>query len=82
MVDSHRRRQMDNLFSSFNLRGIITFPTRTGSNTDTAIDNIFLDSHYYDKYDIFPVMNGLSDHDAKLLTLSPFLNSEDFLTVW
>jgi hypothetical protein len=69
LVDSHKRGQLDDLFCSCTLSTIITFPTRIGPNSATAIDNIFLDNQYYDKYEIFPVMNGLSDHEGQFLTL-------------
>jgi hypothetical protein len=69
IVNSSRKRQLHDLLLSFNLCSIVTVPTRTGSNTSTIIDNIFLDSYQYDRYEIFPVMNGVSDHEAQFLTL-------------
>jgi hypothetical protein len=53
--------------ASFNLSCIVTFPTRFGRNTSTAIDNIFLDEQ---QYDVFTVSNGLSDHEAQLSVLN------------
>jgi hypothetical protein len=35
----------------------------------TAIDNIFIDNYKFAKYTVFPIYNGLSDHDAQLLTI-------------
>jgi hypothetical protein len=58
------------MLASFNLSSIVTFPTRYGQNTSTAIDNIFLDKQQYDGYDDFTVSNGLSDHEAQLLVLN------------
>jgi endonuclease/exonuclease/phosphatase family metal-dependent hydrolase len=69
MVDSFRQRQLDKLLRSFNLCSIVAFPTRIGPNTSTIIDNIFIDNQQYDRYEIFPVNNRLSDHGAQLLTL-------------
>jgi len=33
------------------------------------IDNVFIDTFTTGKYDLYPLINGLSDHDAQLLTL-------------
>jgi UDP-3-O-acyl-N-acetylglucosamine deacetylase len=38
-------------------------------NSTTAIDNIFININRKNDYRICPVMNGLSDHDAQLITL-------------
>jgi hypothetical protein len=54
---------------SYNLRGIVEFPTRFGTNTQTAIDNIFIDTSTFREYELSPCINGLSDHDAQYLTL-------------
>jgi hypothetical protein len=35
----------------------------------TAIDNIFLDTSQPEDYNVTALLNGLSDHDAQLLTL-------------
>jgi hypothetical protein len=70
MDDCPRKRQLEILLRSFNLSSIVTFPTRIGLNKSTIIDNIFMDEHQYDGYDIFTVSNGLSDHEAQLLVLN------------
>jgi len=43
---------------------------RYGLISQTAIDNVFVDTSTTGKYDLYPVINGLSDHDAQLLTLN------------
>jgi len=50
--------------------GMVEFPTRFGLNSQTAIDNIFFDTSTTGKYELYPFINGLSDHDAQLLILS------------
>jgi hypothetical protein len=70
MVDSSKKRQLEVMLASFNLSSAVTFPTRYGHNTSTAIDNIFLDVQQYDGYDVFAVSNGLSDHEAQLFVLN------------
>jgi len=54
----------------YNLVGIVEFPTRFGLNSQTAIDNVFIDTSTIGKYDLRSHINGLSDHDAQLLILN------------
>ena len=54
------------------------FPTRTANKSATLIDNIFINNRKH--YTIKPCVNGLSEHDAWLITLNnfslPFSNIE------
>ena len=50
--------------------GIVEFTTRFGLNSQTTIDNVFIDTSTIGKYELYPFVNGLSDHDAQLLILS------------
>ncbi|PNF37508.1 hypothetical protein B7P43_G14331 [Cryptotermes secundus] len=67
LIVSDRRRQLDALLLSYNLRATVNFPTRVHNHTSTAIDNIFIDKQKFIKYSVSPLYNGLSDHDAQLL---------------
>jgi len=69
LIDSNRRSRLDAVLHSYNLVGIVEFPTRYGLNSQTAIDNVFIDSSTFGKYELYPSVNGLSDHDAQLLIL-------------
>jgi hypothetical protein len=51
----------------YNLKSTVNFPTRIFSGSSNAIDNIFIDLSR--KFTINPLINGLSDHDARLLKL-------------
>jgi len=44
--------------------------TRFGLNYQTAIDNVFIDISTIGKYELYPLINGLSDHDAQMLILN------------
>jgi len=48
----------------------VYFPTRIANNSITLLDNIFVNNRR--KYTIQPCINGLSDHDAQLITLHNF----------
>jgi hypothetical protein len=40
------------------------------NNTKDDIDNVFIDTSTFGKYDLYPLINGLSDHDTQLLILN------------
>jgi hypothetical protein len=46
----------------------VNFPSRIHHNSSTAIDNFFIDITMVGNYSINPVINGLSDHDAQVVT--------------
>jgi hypothetical protein len=66
----NNRSQLDAVLHSYNLAGIFKFPTRFGLNSHTANDSVFIDTPTGGKYDLYPLINGLSDHDAQLLILN------------
>ena len=68
--ESKNKNQLDNLLLSYNLASIINFLTRLQNTSVTAIDNIFIDVSQFESYTVTPVINGVSDHDAQLLTHS------------
>lgn len=47
----------------------VHFETRTQNKSSTAIDNIFVDDSRLESSFTSPLINGLSDHDAQLLTI-------------
>jgi len=63
------KNQLDNLLLTYNITSIITFPTRLQNTSATAIDNTFLDTTRVEDYTVILITNGLSDHDAQLLTI-------------
>jgi hypothetical protein len=48
----------------------VDFPTRTTKDSGTAIDNIFIDFSRLNSFQIFPFINGLSDHEAQYLYIN------------
>jgi len=46
-----------------------TFPLEIKNWSNTAIDNIFIDTFTFSNFKIIPIINGLSDHDAQLLII-------------
>jgi hypothetical protein len=69
LENSNKVKQLNALLQTHNLIHTVSFPTRISKSSSTAIDNIFLDTSKYENYLISPIYNGLSDHDAQLLTI-------------
>ena len=54
---------------TFNLTQVVDFPTRIINNSGTLIDTIFVDTVFYDKIQLKPFINALSDHNVQILCL-------------
>jgi hypothetical protein len=52
---------------TYNLAQVVDFSTRITNNNGTLIDTIFIDISIYDKIEIKPFINGLSDDDAQII---------------
>jgi len=76
LIDNNQRSQLDAVLHSYNLAGIVEFPTRFGLKSHTAINNVFIDTSTTGKYDLYPLINGLSDDDVQLLILNKGQNKE------
>jgi exonuclease III len=69
LTESYHKKCQNSLLESFNLMSIVSFPTRIQNYSNTAIDNVFIDSSRKEHISIEPVINGLSDHDTQLLVI-------------
>ena len=84
LSDNDKKRQLDAMLLSYNLLAIVHFPTRSQNQSNTAIDNIFLDIYKFTNFNVLPLHNGLSDHDAQLLTIKDInlrLQNHPILTI-
>jgi hypothetical protein len=66
--NNNKKKQLEYLLGTYNLIGTVYSPTRTTNNSTTLIDNIFIDNRT--NYTIKPCVNGLSDQNVQLITLS------------
>ena len=48
---------------------MVRFPTRSLNGSVSAVDNIFIDISHKGKYTLYPLINGLSDHDRRIIRL-------------
>jgi hypothetical protein len=70
LIYNNRWSHLDAVLHSYNLVGIVEFPTRFGLNSQTAIDNVFIDTSTFGKYDLYPLVSGLPGHGTQLLILN------------
>ena len=68
-IDSCRKHLLDSLLASFNLFITVKFPTRISKHPSTQIDNIYVNVYRFN-FSVYPFTNGLSDHDAQIVTLT------------
>ena len=57
-----RAPELESLLLSFCLESTVSFKTRVTSNSQTLIDNIFLEKKFF-QLQIYPFVNGISDHE-------------------
>jgi len=65
--DNNRKSELDPVLHSSNLAGIVKFPTGIGLNSHTTTDSVFIDTSTIGKYDLYPFIKVLSDHNTQLL---------------
>jgi hypothetical protein len=63
-------QQLTLLLHSHNLFHIADFPTRTTKDSSSATDNIFIDYNKINSFQVFSLINGLSDHKAQYLCVN------------
>ena len=69
-LESSRKKHLSSLLTTYNLSHTVNFATRIQNESSTAIDNIFVDNNILGSTITLPLINGLSDHDAQLLTIN------------
>jgi hypothetical protein len=74
--DSSHKQQLDSLLASHGLYSIIQFPTRNQKNSYSVIDNMFINTYKFINFTVYPIINGLSDHDAQNLILHNIFNQK------
>jgi endonuclease/exonuclease/phosphatase family metal-dependent hydrolase len=68
-TNNTKKYKITSLLGSYNLHYTVDFPTHISTYSASTIDNIFLDRSRNKNFITEPHYNGLSDHDALMLTL-------------
>ena len=70
LTDSSTAQQLTLLLQSYNLFHITDFPTTTTKVSSSATDNIFIDYSSINQFEVFSLINGLSDYEAQYLCVN------------
>jgi hypothetical protein len=71
--DSSSKHSLDLILASYGLSSIVNLPSRIQKNSYSAIDNIFINTLNFNTFSVYPIINGLSDHDAQGLIIHNML---------
>jgi exonuclease III len=69
LTDNYKKNQLNSHLNSYNLFSTVNFPTRVTNTFKLVTDNIFIDYSRIGKFELSPMYNGISDHDA--ITVDP-----------
>jgi hypothetical protein len=69
LTDNYRKNQLNSPLNSYNLFSTVGFPTRITSTSKLTIDDIFIDYSRMGKFELSPMYNGISDHDAQVILI-------------
>ena len=70
LTHNDKKRQLDAVLLTYNLSTKVYFPTRSQGYSNTAIDNIFIDTYKFINFGVSPLHNGLLDHNAQVLKIN------------
>jgi len=73
LTDSTYKQLLDSLLASYGLCSTVQFPSRIQNNSYSAIDNIFIYTFKFSNFSLYPITNGLSDHDAQSIIIRNIL---------
>lgn len=69
LIDSAHKQLLDSLLTSYSLCSKVKFPSRIQNNSQSAIDNIFINTFKFSSFSVYPIINGLSDHDTQCIVI-------------
>ena len=72
LSDNQNKQALNSLLTSYTLYSVIEI-MRIHNNSNTMIDNIFINIFKNENYSVYSLINGLSDHDAQVLSLSDII---------
>jgi hypothetical protein len=78
LIESNlKKKQLASLLTTYNLSHTVNFATRIQNESSTATEYIFVDKSRLQSSSTSPLINGLSDHDAQLLTTNNTHNNNN-----
>jgi len=77
LSDNQNKQARNPLLTSYSLYSVIDFPMRIHNSSNTMIVNIFINKLKNENYLVYSLINGLSNHDAQVLSLSDIIVPDD-----
>lgn len=68
-TDTDWRRQLGSNLNSYNHFSMVHIPTSNQNGSNSATNNIFNDISAFTNCKTIPIINGLSDHNARVLII-------------
>jgi exonuclease III len=69
LIDSTHKQLLDSLLISYGLCGTVQFPTIIQNNSQSAIDNIFINTFKFGNFSLYPITNRLSENDNQIIII-------------
>jgi hypothetical protein len=63
--------------ATYGLYSTVQFPTRIHNNFVSTIDSIFINIVKYNNFIVYPLVNGMSDHDAQIIVIHDIIIPND-----
>jgi hypothetical protein len=77
LSDKQNKQALNSLLIIYGLCSIIDYPMRIHHNSDTMIDIMLITKFKNENYSVCSLINGLSDHDAQVLSLYDIIVPDD-----
>ena len=74
--DNQNKQAVNSLLTSYSLYSTIDFPTIIHNISHNMIDNTFINKFKNESYSVYSLINGLSVHDAQVLSLLSYQVTE------
>ena len=75
--DSTHKLLLTSLLATYGLSSSVQFLTRICNNSISLIDNIFINTAKFSNFSIYPMINGMSNHDAQIIVLHDITMGND-----
>jgi hypothetical protein len=67
--DSTHKQLLNSLLATDSLFSTVQFPTRICNKSISTIDNIFINTAKCSNFMVYPMVDGMSDHDVQIIVL-------------
>ena len=69
LENTSHKQLLNSLLATYCLYSAIQFPTRITNSSASTIDSIFINKVKFNDFIVYPLINGMSDHNAQIIAL-------------